>query len=167
MTICCHHMSYSFRLAARLFFYMHRPTDMIAHAMAFITSVVDYWLKREINQWVHHKGSIRWPIVHCEPISERSYHGPTSHSLRNHSLALYNFMSMLVTHVKPNFTDVNTIPIRQDSTYHGLCYTSNDWNEKQLNGSTMKDRSDDPSHNERTLLPRNYYDYERINISTL
>ena len=32
---------------------------------------------------------------------------------------------------------------RQDSTYHGLCYT-------------MKDRSDDPSHHERTLLPRSY-----------
>ena len=28
------------------------------------------------------------------------------------------------------------------------------WNEKYLNGSTMKDRSDDPSHHERTLLPR-------------
>ena len=31
-----------------------------------------------------------------------------------------------------------------------------DWNEKYLNGSTMKDRSDDPSHHERTLLPRSY-----------
>ena len=29
-------------------------------------------------------------------------------------------------------------------------------NEKQLNGSTMKDRSDDLSHHERTLLPRSY-----------
>ena len=30
------------------------------------------------------------------------------------------------------------------------------WNEKWLSGSTMKDRSDDPSLHERTLLPRSY-----------
>ena len=48
---------------------------------------------------------------------------------------------------------------RQDSTYHGLCYT----NRVALAGtrinsmvSTMKNRSDDPSHHERTLLPRSY-----------
>ena len=33
---------------------------------------------------------------------------------------------------------------------------STGWNEKYLNGSTMKDRSDGPSHHERTLLPRSY-----------
>ena len=33
---------------------------------------------------------------------------------------------------------------------------STGWDEKYLNGSTMKDRSDDPSHHERTLLPRSY-----------
>ena len=27
------------------------------------------------------------------------------------------------------------------------------WNEKLLNESTMKDKSDDPSHHERMLLP--------------
>ena len=48
---------------------------------------------------------------------------------------------------------------RQDSTYHGLCYTSRG----ALAGTIiaqwvhpMKDRSDDPSHHELTLLPRNY-----------
>ena len=30
------------------------------------------------------------------------------------------------------------------------------WNEKLLNGSIMKDRSDDQSHHERTLLPWSY-----------
>ena len=44
---------------------------------------------------------------------------------------------------------------RQDSTYHGLCCTSC-WstgrNEKYINGSTMKDRSYDPSHRERMLI---------------
>ena len=33
---------------------------------------------------------------------------------------------------------------------------STGWNEKQLNGTTTKDRPDDPSHHERTLLPRSY-----------
>ena len=38
---------------------------------------------------------------------------------------------------------------RQDSTYRSLCYTSlTGWNEKKLNGSNMKDQSDDPSHHE-------------------
>ena len=41
---------------------------------------------------------------------------------------------------------------RQDNTYHGLCYTSRG----ALAGTSMKDRSDDPSHHERTLLPRSY-----------
>ena len=43
---------------------------------------------------------------------------------------------------------------RQDNTYHGLCY----WLERELAQwvHPMKDRSDDPSHHERTLLPRSY-----------
>ena len=44
---------------------------------------------------------------------------------------------------------------RQDSTYHSLCYT----NCGALAGtrnSPMKDRSDDPSHHEPTLLPQSY-----------
>ena len=53
---------------------MHHPTDKIIHTTAFVTPVVEHWLKREIAQWVH----------------------------------------------------------------------------------PMKDRSDDPSHHERTLLPRSY-----------
>ena len=70
----CRHIGYPFRLAARIIFYMHHPTDRIAHTTAFATPVVEHWLEREIAQWVH----------------------------------------------------------------------------------PMKDRSDDPSHHERTLLPRSY-----------
>ena len=44
---------YSFRLTARGLFYMHHPTDRIAHTTAFVTPVVDHWLEREIAQWVH------------------------------------------------------------------------------------------------------------------
>ena len=47
-------------------------------------------------------------------------------------------------------------PHIQDSTYHSICYTScgtlaGTRNSSML--STMKDRSDDPSHHERSLLP--------------
>ena len=34
-------------------FYMHHPTDRIAHTTAFVTPVVEHWLEREIAQWVH------------------------------------------------------------------------------------------------------------------
>ena len=60
---------------------------------------------------------------------------------------------------------------RTDSTYHGLCYTSHGahtmaliipvmehWLEQEIAQCLhpMKDRSDDPSHHELTLLPRSY-----------
>ena len=39
------------------FFYMHHPTDRIAHTTAFVTPVVEYWLEREIAvcmyAWMH------------------------------------------------------------------------------------------------------------------
>ena len=40
------------------FFYMHHPTERIAHTMAFVTPVVEHWLEQEIAQWVYHEGSI-------------------------------------------------------------------------------------------------------------
>ena len=46
---------------------------------------------------------------------------------------------------------------RQDNTYHSFCYTSRGALAQTRNSSwvdPMKDRSDDPSHHERTLLPR-------------
>ena len=63
-----------FPISSKGSFYMHHPTDRIAHTTAFVTPVVEHWLEREIAHWVH----------------------------------------------------------------------------------PMKDRSDDPSHHERTLLPRSY-----------
>ena len=48
---------------------------------------------------------------------------------------------------------------RQDSTYHGLCYTSRGaLAEREIAQwvHPMKDRSDDPSLHERTSLPRSY-----------
>ena len=45
----CRHIGYSYRLTAKGFFYMHHPTDRIAHTMAFDTPVVEHWLERDIH----------------------------------------------------------------------------------------------------------------------
>ena len=48
---------------------------------------------------------------------------------------------------------------RQDNTYHGLCYTSRGALAGTRNssmGPLMKDRPDDPSHHERTIIPQSY-----------
>ena len=42
-----------FLISSKGSFYLHHPTDRIAHTTAFITSVVEHWLEREIAQWVH------------------------------------------------------------------------------------------------------------------
>ena len=41
---------------------MHRPTDRIAHARAFVTPVVEHELEQEIGLWVHREWSIRQPM---------------------------------------------------------------------------------------------------------
>ena len=59
----CRHIGYSFRLTAR-FFYMHHPTDRIAHTTAFVTPVVVHWLERgNSSMGLPHEGSIRRPIA--------------------------------------------------------------------------------------------------------
>ena len=89
-------MGYSFRLSAWVF-YMHHPTDRIAHTTAFIKPIVDHWLERIKSQMgPPHERSIRRPIT-------------------------------------PNCG--------------ALAGTNN-----SPHGSTMKDRSDHPSHDERTYL---------------
>ena len=40
-------------ISSKGFFYMHHPTDRITHTTAFVTPVVEHWLEREIDQWVH------------------------------------------------------------------------------------------------------------------
>ena len=42
---------------------MHHPTDRIIHTTAFVTSVVEHWLEREMALWVHNEESIRRPIA--------------------------------------------------------------------------------------------------------
>ena len=40
-----------FPISSKGSFYMHHPTDRIAHTTAFVTPIVDHWLEREIGQW--------------------------------------------------------------------------------------------------------------------
>ena len=47
---------------------MHHPTDRMTHATAFVKSVVENWVEREIAQWRID------PMTH-RTMSERSYHG--------------------------------------------------------------------------------------------
>ena len=37
-----------FLINSKCSFYMHHPTDRIAHTTTFVTPVVEHWLKREI-----------------------------------------------------------------------------------------------------------------------
>ena len=37
--------------------------DKIPYNMAFVTPVMEYWLGQETAQWVHHEGSVWWPIA--------------------------------------------------------------------------------------------------------
>ena len=56
------------------FFYMHHPSDRIAHTTAFVTPVVEHWLEREIAQWVHPmKDRSDDPSRHERTLLPRSY----------------------------------------------------------------------------------------------
>ena len=58
------------RLFPQGFFYMHHPTDMIAHTTAFVTPVVEHWLA----QWVHPmKDRSDDPSHHEQTLLTRSY----------------------------------------------------------------------------------------------
>ena len=48
----CRHIGYSFRLTARVLLYAssHRQDSTY---QAFVTPVVEHWMKQEIAQWVH------------------------------------------------------------------------------------------------------------------
>ena len=71
-----------FPINTKGFFYMHHPTDRIAHTTAFVTPVVEHWLERELAQWGHYGVSMRRPIapwanaltteLHLAPVKWRS-----------------------------------------------------------------------------------------------
>ena len=68
--------------------YMHHPTDRIAHTTAFVTSVVEHWLEREIAQWVH-------------PMNDRS--DDSSHHER--------------THLPRNYISLRTLEMNRNKIY--------------------------------------------------
>ena len=59
--------------------------------------------------------------------------------------------------------------LRQESTYRGLCYTSGGalaGTRKNLNGTTMKDQSDAPSHHKRTFCHGGLYSHTETDTYT-
>ena len=44
-------------------FYMHHPTDRIAHTTAFVTPVMEHWLEREIAQMMLWFTPIIWNLI--------------------------------------------------------------------------------------------------------
>ena len=57
----------------------------------------------------------------------------------------------------------------QDNTYYSLSLHqswSTGWNKKQLNGSTMKDRSNDPKLASQTIKPSSTHQSSHNNLST-
>ena len=66
-------MGYSFRLASRVFYYIHHSTNRIAHTVASVTPIVEHWQEREIAQWSHHEGSIRRLIAPWADTIPQSY----------------------------------------------------------------------------------------------
>ena len=89
--------------------------------------------------------------LHLAPCttSERSYHGATSRSLHHERTLLpRSYISLPAPRANALTTELHLAPCTtSERSYHGATSRS---------GSTMKDRSDDPLHHERTLLPRSY-----------
>ena len=106
--------------------------------MSFVTPVVEHWLEREIAQWVH-------------PMKDRS-DDPSHHE---RTLLPRSYISLpLVMKTRKSPSQVQGM----DSV--GIIATPvvEHWLEQEIAQwvHPMKDRSDDPSHHERTLLPRSY-----------
>ena len=53
------------------FFYTFHPTDRIIYTIAFLTPIMEHWLKQKIAQWVHH-GKWSDDPLHQE---QKLYHG--------------------------------------------------------------------------------------------
>ena len=115
----------------------------------------------------------------CTPPTERMQEGRKCFSLTTHSTHfIYGYMvsditvknhwysergNPLLPHgllfpISSEGSFICTIPQTGWHTPQPLVHQSwsTGWNEKWLNGSTMKDRSDDPSNHERKLLPQSY-----------
>ena len=111
---------------------MHHPTDRTTYTTAFVTPVVVQWLEREIAQWVH-------------PMKDRS-DDPSHHE---RTLLPRSYISLVYMH-HPTDRIAYITAFVTPVVDHWLEWEIAQW------VHPMKDRSNDPSHHERTLLPRGY-----------
>ena len=182
-TCCCHYMSYSFRLAARSLLYApyHRQVSTY-HSLCY----TDGWLEWQIAQWVHHEGLIQQPIaqwanalnmeLHFTPYAIRK----EGNVLLNDALNIFYLRLYGVSHRVKDHSDsdrgnplppqhellflisskgsfICTTPDRLAHTMAFVTPVMEHWLEWEwLSGSTMKDRSNNPLDNERTLLAWSY-----------
>ena len=105
---------------------MHHPTDRIAHTTAFVTPVVEHWLKREIAQWVHPmKDRSDDPSHHEQTLLPRSYISlvlktKEGNVLVNDALKTFYLRLYCVGHIVKNNSDSergNLLP-----SLHGLIF---------------------------------------------
>ena len=123
------------------------------HIPVFVTPFVKHWMEQEIAEWVHHKGVIRWPItpwadttteLHLAPLSGPVAYMKEMFYLMTHSTHfIYSYMASDIwpkiiqiareeshsSHMGYSFRLAARVLLyapshRQDSTYHGLWYTS-------------------------------------------
>ena len=96
---CFCHIGYSF--------YMHHYTDRIAHTTAFVTPVVEHWLKREIAQWVHHEGLIPSVIYYHRHCLQEDSHPNLNYTSISVRFLLFSTKNLKAKSVYQNETVTN------------------------------------------------------------
>ena len=119
---------------------------IIAQTTAFVTPVVEQWLEREIAQWVRPmKDRSDDPSHHERMLLPQSYISLHEGSIRRPIAPWTNALTTELHLAPPWRIDPTTHRTMNECSYH-----------RATSRSTIKDRSDDPSHHERMLLPQSY-----------
>ena len=125
-------MGYSFQLAARVLLYTpSHKHDSTYHSLCYTIRGALVGMRNSSNDppWMID------PTTH-RTTSDRSHHGATSRSTAQWVHDEWSIRRPIAPRSNAPTTELHLAP--------------------QLNESTMNDRSDDPSHHDRTLLPRSY-----------
>ena len=114
---------------------------------AFVKPVMEHWLEWEIAQWIHHmKVRSDDPSNHERTPLPRSYISLHHEGSIRRPIAPWANALTTELHLAPPWRiDPTTHRTMSERPYHGA-----------TSRSTVKDRSDDPSHHERTPLPQSY-----------
>ena len=88
-------------------FYMHHYTDRIVHTTAFVTPVVEHWLKREIAQWVHHEGLIPSVIYYHRHCLQEDSHPNLNYTSISVRFLLFSTKNLKAKSVYQNETVTN------------------------------------------------------------